>query len=198
MAKHLLGLNVPTITNTCILRVEDLSVYSDSVPFECPTLQITPPGFWQPANLTNLQQGFIINATACSLGIQLSNCDNYNNTLIDGVYVIRYSVSPNDTVYVEYNHLRLATALNKIQEVLCQLDVQPCTPPAEQENKLLEIQLIQSFFDAAKAQVEYAHHPREGMQLYNFAMERLNALISKCAPWQGRSNTFLRGSHCRR
>jgi hypothetical protein len=45
MANHVLSLEVPTVMNTCVLKYIDTSVYSDLIPVNCPTLNITVPGF---------------------------------------------------------------------------------------------------------------------------------------------------------
>ena len=77
------------------------------------------------------------------------------NTLPDGVYVIKYSVAPNEYVYVEYNHLRITNALIKYNELLCELDVAACNPLQEVQDKLQELRLIRMLLDAAKAKVEF-------------------------------------------
>jgi len=48
MANHVLSLEVPTVTNTCVMKIFDTSVYqtsSPNIPIVCPTLTITVPGF---------------------------------------------------------------------------------------------------------------------------------------------------------
>ena len=35
------------------------------------------------------------------------------------------------------------------------------------------MRLIKSMFDAAKAKVEYCHTPKEGLELYTYALRRL-------------------------
>ncbi len=108
MANHVLSLEVPTVMNTCILKIMDTSVYSDLLPVTCPTLNVTVPGF----NYSNQLEGaqmveFVasgnITLTACDLQLQTTNCGTQYANLPDGIYIIKYSVSPNDQVFVEYN-----------------------------------------------------------------------------------------------
>lgn len=168
--------------NKCILRVVDTSVYNPQAAPKCPLLQITLPGFNVPAQFTDavIAPGFNLNLTACDLGLQTANCGSVYNDLPDGIYIIKYSVSPNELVYVEYNHLRITCALNKIQAIYCNLDLGACDPPAALKEKLNQVRLIQQYLSAAKAYVEFCHQPSKGMELYRYAVK----LIAKldCSP----------------
>jgi hypothetical protein len=180
MERHQLAVDIPDTLTPCILRIVDASIYSDVAPVECGKLQITPPGFSTSYNYTDLQPGFLVNLSACDIELQTVNCGNVYNDFPDGVYVIRYSVSPQDTVYVEYNHLRVTAALNKINNLLCCLDVKGCDPQQPLRDKLREVQLLQTMLKAAKAKVEYCHTPGQGMEIYNYVMNRLNKLACGC------------------
>jgi hypothetical protein len=176
MAKHTLSLEVPDTLNDCILRVVDTSLYADKVLVECPYLDILAPGFTCAVRL-DVEPGFCnLNLTACDLGLQTEDCGIRFDTLPDGVYVIKYSVAPNEYVYAEYNHLRITKALNKLNEILCALDVANCDPLPEIKEKLKELRLIEMLLKAAKAKVEYCHTPKHGMDLYEYAMKRLDKM----------------------
>lgn len=180
MEKHQLALDIPDTLNKCVFRVVDVSIYSNLVPVECETLHITPPGFNTPFSVDTLNPDFIANISACDLGLQTSNCGNTYNEFSDGVYVVRWSVSPNDVVYVEYNHLRITNALNLINDILCCIDVAACDPDVPTKEKLKEIQLLQTMLKAAKATVEYCHKPRQGMDMYNYVYAKLQKLSCNC------------------
>lgn len=185
MAKHALSLDIPDTTNDCVLRIVDTSAMAPGIPADCATLEITPPGFFQAYQYLSLSPGFTVNLTACDIELQTYACETVRNTFSDGVYVIRYSVSPNDRVYVEYNHLRITSALKKFEAILCCLDVKGCAPPSDLATELREIQLLMTMLKAAKAQVEYCHHPGRGMEIYNYVMSRLSKIscrngCSKC------------------
>jgi hypothetical protein len=158
----------------------DTSVYVDLVPVTCPTLNVTVPGFTYSVQLTYVPGSNVI-LTACDLQIQLENCEQQFLNLPDGVYVIKYSVSPNEVVYVEYNHLRITQALVRYNEVMCDLDISDCKPTCEQELKLKQLRLIRQYLDAAIAKVETCHEPQKGMTLYNYAIKMLDTVHScKC------------------
>jgi hypothetical protein len=178
MANHALSLEVPTVMNPTVLNIIDISVYSDIVPLTCATLNITVPGFAY-SNQIDVTPGFIKTLVGCDLQLQTTNCGTQNVDLPDGVYIIKYSVSPNDIVYVEYNHLRITKALIKYNEILCNVDIAACDPPARIKQKLQELRLIRMYLDAAKAKVEYCLEPDKGMTLYNYALKLLNKLDCK-------------------
>lgn len=180
MAQHQLALEIPDTLNTCLLRIVDMSTYNQNVPVECPKLQITAPGFTTAAEITDMGTEFAVNLTACDLGLQLTNCASTSNSLPDGVYVVRYSIAPNEIVYVEYNHLRTTQALNKINSLLCCLDVPNCEPQEPLKKKLQEIQLLSTMLKAAKAKVEYCHNPSQGMAIYTYVVGRLTKLSCGC------------------
>jgi hypothetical protein len=175
MANHILSLEVPTVMNSCIMKIFDTSVYSDLIPVTCPTLNITVPGFGYSVQLETTQD-FADTITACDLQLQTTDCGTVTVDIPDGVYIIKYSVSPNETVYVEYNHMRITQALNKYYNVLCDVDANACDPPFKIKQKLEELRLIFMYLQAAKGKVEFCHEPQKGMSLYNYAMKLLNKM----------------------
>jgi hypothetical protein len=175
MANHVLSLEVPTVMNPCILTIMDTSVYTDLIPVTCEQLNITVPGFQYSVQL-DVNAGFIENITACDLNLQTTNCGTEYTDIPDGIYIIKYSVSPNDVVYVEYNHMRITKALNRYYNILCRLDVADCDPPFKIKQKLEELNLIKMYLEAAKSKVEFCHEPQKGMSLYNYAWKLLNKM----------------------
>jgi hypothetical protein len=175
MANHILSLEVPTVMNPCILKIFDTSVYTPLLPVTCPTLNITVPGFGYSVQLDTTQD-FVETITACDLQLQTTDCGTVTVDIPDGIYIIKYSVSPNETVYVEYNHMRITQALNKYYNVLCDVDANACDPPFKIKQRLEELRLIFMYLQAAKGKVEFCHEPQKGMSLYNYALKLLNKL----------------------
>lgn len=173
--RHVLSLEAPATLNECILRVQDTSIYHDNVPVECPILNVTLPGFNSSVELgeTEIATGFNLNLTACDLEVQTANCETQFNALPDGVYVLKYSVSPNDQVYVEYNHLRVTKLMLNYRKVLCSLDIAACEPSVEVAKKLATLKEIDMYIKAAVAKVETCHDPKKGMELYTYAKKLL-------------------------
>jgi len=177
-SKHQLSLEIPDSNNVKVLRLFDTSAYADNVQVDCATLRITSPGFNLPI-VIDVMPSFNLVLNACSLGIQRSGCGDSSMALPDGIYVINYSVSPNDKVYVEYNHLRTTQIMNKYYNIMGQLELAACEPAADVKESLNELRLIKSFIDAAKAKVEFTLQPEAGMDLFIYAKKRLDKLASK-------------------
>jgi hypothetical protein len=171
-SKHNLSLEIPDTNNINVFRIFDTSLYVENVGTNCGLLQITAPGFNTPVSIDVLPQ-FNLVLNACTLGIQTAYCTEYCNPLPDGIYTIRYSVAPNDKVYIEYNYLRLTQTYNKYFNSLAALEIAACEPDVETKDKLKELQLIKGFLDAAKVKVEYSHNPEQGMELLVYAQKRL-------------------------
>jgi hypothetical protein len=175
---HKLSLEIPTVLNDCILKLFDTSVYTDLLPITCGTLQVTVPGFTIAKNIPFVSGSSPV-LTACILGLQTSNCTTDLYSIPDGIYIIKYSVSPNEVLYVEYNHLRITKALNRYTSILCDLELSACEPSEKVKKKLDKLIEIKSYLDAAKAKVEYCHEPQKGMALYNYAIKLLDKLECK-------------------
>lgn len=176
--KHQLSLEVPETTNCLVFRILDTSIYDEHVPITCPRLEITSPGYNEPV-VIDVIQGFNLILNGCTLGIQSMGCGSVSEVLPDGIYTVRYSVSPNDKVFVEYHYLRVCQILNKYFNELCKLELAACEPTADVKDRLNELRLIKSFIDAAKAKVEQCDELQEGMELLLYAQKRLH-LYTDC------------------
>lgn len=174
---HQLSLDFPCTNNPRAFRIVDMSRYASALPVKCPLLQITPPGFRNPTNIDTILPEFNLVLNACTLGIQTAGCDSQTAILPDGIYNIRYSVSPNEEVFVEYYHLRTTQIVNKYNKVLCNLELAACEPAPDVKEALEELRLIKSFIDAAKVKVEDCHELAIGMELLVYANKRLMKLI---------------------
>ena len=175
MEQHNLSLYIPNILNECIIKIEDISVYAELLAIDCPLLQITPPGFTYAVHFHDGAPNGSYFLTAVDLELGTSAED----PLPDGVYVIRYSVSPNDKVFVEYNYLRTTSIMNKYYKILCNLEVSNCEPPRELAETLNKMRMIKMLIEAAKAKVEYCHSVTEGMDMYAYALKLLNRINCK-------------------
>lgn len=176
MSQHILSLENIDTMNPCQLLIMDTSVYNQNAPVQCQLLQITLPGFNQAVNFQEdvIEPGFNRVFTACDLEVQTANCGTEFNNLPDGIYIYKWSVSPNDQVYAEYNHLRITRALLRYQTLMCELDVQACEPTTELKKQLDKLTEIRQFLEAAKIKVEVCHEPNKGMELFTYAIKLLD------------------------
>ena len=173
--RHILSLEIPTVSNCNLLCIKDTSQYSKDLAVDCEELLITLPGYSVPV-LIKVDKDFDMCLTACTLALQKKDCGSKQENIPDGIYIIRYSVSPNSKVYVEYNHLRVTKLLTSYYEVLCDLDVQPCQPDSEKSDLLAEMHYIKTMIDAAVSNAEYCSSSAQAMQIYNYAKQRLNKI----------------------
>jgi hypothetical protein len=185
--KHQLSLEVPDTNNCSVFRIVDTSIYDEHVPVTCPKLEITSPGYNEPVVIdvvlsqdptTNAPINFSYILNGCTLGIQTVGCGQISERLPDGIYTIKYSVSPNDKVFVEYHYLRTCMTNNKYFNELCKLEMAACEPQPEVKESLNELRLIKSFIDAAKAKVEQCDDLQQGMELLVYAQQRLQKYAS--------------------
>jgi len=174
--KHTVSIEILDTMNDCILPIMDTSIYSDKIPVDCSYIDVLVPGFTCAVRL-DVAPGFCLkNITACDLELQANNCGDVFNALPDGIYSIKYSVAPNEYVYAEYNHLRITSALKKVNSVYCNMK-SSCSPDVIAKKKYADISLVESMLKGAKAKVEFCHTPEEGMELYNYALKLLAKLV---------------------
>lgn len=172
-SKHQLSLDIVQTSNCSVIRLFDTSIYTDDLDVDCATIQVVPPGFNETVSIS-VSQNFDFLLTACLLGIQTQNCSDQANYLPDGIYYIKYSVSPNDKVFVEYNYLRTCQILQKYYMELCKLELAACEPDADVKAQIAELQLIKAYIDAAKAKVEECNDLSSGIELLIYAKDRLD------------------------
>ncbi len=190
MGKHILKLSFPDCTDESVFLIDDISQYdglaagisgstSTGLPVVCANLQITPPGFFHPTSLSVVPQSRMI-LNACQLGIAastqcVSNCPNMD----DGLYNVRYSVSPNDQVYVEYKVMRIVSATNRYYGLLCRVGLTPCLPDADVQEQLRNLDIIWNYLLAAKLAVEMKHQFADGISLYRFAVGLMDKMTNE-------------------
>lgn len=177
--KHQLSLEIGDSNNIKVLRLIDTSFYAEELAVDCGVLRITSPGFNLPVSIEVLPHYNLV-LNACTLGLQRQDCGFANQALPDGIYVINYSVAPNTTVFVEYNHLRVTQTMNRYYQLLSEIELHAQDPEPEIKAQLAELRLIKSFIEAAKAKVEFAHEPEAGMELLVYAKKRLDKIVAQC------------------
>lgn len=175
MAKHFLSLNILETTNSKALTIIDESSYAEGLGIDCERLKIYVPGYNNPVYI-EVSQNFKVNLTACILKIQKVDCGVKQGDIPDGIYIINYSVSPNDKVFVEYNYLRITGVMNAFNKVLGEIGLNNCSPESDTVEKLKELSYIEYLIKAAKIKVEEEDKAQEGINLLSYAVKRLKKL----------------------
>ncbi|NCD07637.1 MAG: hypothetical protein EOL97_16125 [Spirochaetia bacterium] len=171
--KHNLSLDILDTACETVLKISDSSAYGQGLPVECTRLDVTLPGFYAPVYIENLEPGFIENITMVTLGYQNANADSLNS-FSDGIYTIKYSVAPNDKVYVIYYHLRTTCISNEYYRELCKLQLAECEPSKEIQQKLKDLRYIKMLIDAAKAKAEYCNSTNQAIDMLAYARKMLS------------------------
>ena len=111
---------IPTY-NTYTLGIADASTYDTDPPVvTAPTIEITIPGFSTPVFLPFVVNDFnVFNST--SLG--LSAVGDPLIPLPDGIYYLRYTVTPAYENYVEKNIMRTELIQDKFDSAFMKLDM---------------------------------------------------------------------------
>lgn len=173
ITRHILSLEAPESTNSHIFRLVDTSAYSSPLEVKCPRLEILIPGHVTPVVL-DATPGFMLALNSVDLGLT----DSELAPLPDGVYVVRYSVSPNEKVWIEYNILRTTTTINKYMDQLCRLRMGACEPEQEVLDKWKDLEMIHRFIRAAKIKVEWCGGSKEGMRMLTYAGKLLDRYLT--------------------
>lgn len=202
MAKHQLSLNIVDGCNPTNFTIIDTSNYANA-PITCPTLSITFPGstgtlyFSQgtipdPAAdpndpyypLVTVPPVYVGNPkfvyTIDNIFLHVQSAGETLSSLSDGIWTIKYCVSPCDKINVEYYYLRTTAALNRYASLLCKLRLSDCLPSTETLRMIDELHIIKMYLDAAKAKVETCHAPKEGQLMYDYAIKLMNRWESTC------------------
>jgi hypothetical protein len=124
---------IPTY-NTLTLGIADASTYDTDPPVvSSPTIEITIPGFNTPVSLPfNVNDFNIFNST--SLGLSL-----VGEPLIplpDGVYYLKYTVTPAYVYYVQKNIMRTEVIQEKFDEAFMKLDMMECDLAIKTQSKV--------------------------------------------------------------
>lgn len=173
MTSKLFLQEIPT-TDCRILTFRDSSHYNEDVDTENAILEITPPGF-NCAVFFQLKPKFTITLNSSNLKILPAKTQHQLVCLPDGIYKIKYSVSPNAKLYVEYDFLRNTQQMNAFHTAVCDLfDKRSKFTLKMFEERRAKLIWIKDLIDAAKYKVEECGDPEAGIDMYNEATRLLD------------------------
>jgi len=132
MATLKLDIFVLQTYNVTTLAIVDASVYPTDPPnVVTPSIKITPPGF------NSVEIPFIVEDynlfNSFKLGISPEGVDY---PLPDGVYQMRYSVSPSLTTYVDKSFMRIDAIQEKYDTAFMRLDLMECDQKIKEQAKV--------------------------------------------------------------
>lgn len=179
MGRHILGVDVIPTVNDQILHLFDTSAYTDGLTVTCPRLEISIPGFRTPRLLEPVQN---FNLTLNGILLDLISPEtDFLPPLPDGVYHIKYSISPNDKVYVEFDHLRTVNFEKRLFQQRCELNMSTCSPTEEIHENLKKLREIDDYLKAAVASVEICEEdPEKGIALFIYTKKLFDRYFKTC------------------
>lgn len=169
-----LTLDIPDTFNVATLRINDSSWYNESLTVECGLLEVTPPGYSKAVNF-NVDKAFSIVLNSSNLKLAKAKVFRDLKALPDGVYKIKYSIKPNEALWIQYDYMRVNTLLKDYYTQLCQAKLQPYPSDRKVKDELKRLAEIRTYIDAAKVEVEECGNRKRGIELYNYAKELITS-----------------------
>lgn len=170
-----LYLDIPDTSNPKTIRILDSSLYNEDIEITCSRLEVTPPGFDYPIIIA-VESYFNLVLNTTTLGLEKASKHTDLSDLPDGVYKIRYSIAPNDKVWVEYEYLRTQQLSNRYLTQYCRAKLSNLDPNRDQNKTLHQILDIRQLIDAAKAEVEFCGNRDKGLEIYEQASRYLSRM----------------------
>lgn len=169
-----LNLYIPETFDTETIRIEDNSIYDGAV-ISNAILEIkTPTG----KNFQIFNNPFVCKSVTYScmhLKLCYAGCSTTQACLPDGIYKIRYSVDPNLSTMVEFNHFRVTALMKRFTQLSCKFTSKKCDYKKSEYKRLLD-KLIEIHFIIlnAKWKAEECLEKVEALALYEEAVTLLN------------------------
>ncbi len=117
-----LSFNVIDTHNFKTLGIVDTSWYNPDITVETPTLEVYPPGFAYAAS-----PYFMIKAlniyNSNGLGLTKASCEEELIDLPDGLWKVKYSICPNDKLFIERFFLKTDKLQCKYTQAFLNLDL---------------------------------------------------------------------------
>lgn len=150
------------------LGLADISFYPQSVAIVNPTIQITPPGYNKLTIAFTAKNVTIYNSTI----LEISCDDEIMIDLPDGIWKVKYTITPADTYFVEKSFLRT----EKIQQLWGDAFLCLNASCSDHAKKLMQEELEDIWFliQGAIADANQCND-MEAMNKYRLAMSMLNS-----------------------
>lgn len=175
---HDLYLDIQDTLNVNTIRVLDDSIYFQDAPFENAIIEITPPTYTCPTLALRVQKGF--NIIFNSSNLRIVPVGATRSPLPDGKYVIKYSVSPNQSVFVEYIYFRNLRQIDSYKSILSDLYTNRSKiPPKKFKELRMELFLLKQFIDSERAMAEENFMIDEALAVYKECDNQIDIMKNK-------------------
>lgn len=178
MRRHILDVDIIPTNNEAVLHLFDTSVYDDNLTVTCARLEISIPGF-KYTRLIEPAQNFNLAINAIDLELVDEGVE-FLPPLPDGIYHIVYSISPNNEVYIEFDHLRSTMFERRLMIERCRLNLDDGGASEDIVEKLKIINEIENYLKAAIASVTVCEDSEKGLALFIYANQLLTRYSKTC------------------
>lgn len=175
MTEPILDLLLIDTHNSTSMGISDFSQYPSNFNIVSPSLEITAPGF-APVNIS-FEPNSINIYTSQNMGITCSGEQNVE--LPDGLYNVKYTISPAYKYFVERSFIRVDKLQEKFDTAFMKLDILQCDGPLRKQREE-ELSTINFYIQGSIAAANKCAGDLS-IKLYKKADKMLNYFITnKC------------------
>lgn len=174
MAIPKLDLLFPETHDSKSLLVADISSYPSPFTINSPTIEITAPGF-NVKTLAFTAQGFVVYDSQ-SLGITCPDLDCEKIPLPDGIWYVKYSISPAYLYFVNKSFIRVNKLYEKFDKVYLKLEFMQCDEAIKWED-FETLNTIETYIQGAIAAANNCLDSL-AMKLYNKASQYIDDFVN--------------------
>lgn len=161
-----LDLFIHSTHSTQLLAVGDNSIYPGNFVITNPTLEITPPSL-NKANLSFSPKNLNL-FNSVDLNIK---CEGQSD-LPDGIWKLKYTISPSHTYFVEKQFIKVDVILRDYQLAFLKTDLNSCDVSISESDKK-ELQNIYNYIIGAIAAANDCNYTK-AMEFYSIARKKLD------------------------
>lgn len=163
------------VYNNYTLVLGDTSSYDTGFNIVSPTRFITPPGF--PMKAITYTPNTVEVYDSSTLGITCATSDCTKTTIPDGIWIIKQTVNPANTYFVEKTFIKVDKFYEKFDAAFLKLDIMQCDGALKSQQEK-ELNNIEFYIQGAIAAANKCATKR-AMELYRKAIDLLDKFIKK-------------------
>lgn len=132
------------------LGILDTSWYNPNIKVETPTIEILPPGY-KVAVSPFFMPGALNVYNSNGVGITKASCEEELIDLPDGIWKVKYSICPNDQLFVERFFLKTDQIQCRYEKAFLSLDLKLPSDSDEEKRKRKDLAEIEFYIQGAIA-----------------------------------------------
>lgn len=144
-----LNINIIDTHDFKTLGIVDVSWYNPLIKIEDATIEITPPGYKLPAKPAFSPKSLNV-YNSNGVGLTNASCEEELIDLPDGIWKVKYSICPNDKLFIEKFFLKTDKLQCKYNQAFLSLDLK-CSNCSGDKEKRRQLDQIEFFIKAAIA-----------------------------------------------